>query len=311
MKRPISLFVAGLLLCTPAARSAEAVAVAPFLDEQAVVVVHADLAKISLASAVEYFQTRLNHPVDKTFLAAARQWDDALQASARAGGKDVYAVCSLADLNFPAEQLPLFVLVPLGPGSDEAALRKAWKTIAENRRCVVERLSNVLFVGPEPIRQRLQHVRPDARPELAAAFAATGDAAVQVVLTLPSYTRRVVEELMPAIPAPLGGGSSRVVLNGLQWAALGADLGAHPAARLTIQSADPAAAAALQAKCREWLPRIAELPDAQPSAAAVKELAELLVPQASGDRLQLELREGQPAWEKYVEIVRAASGKKP
>jgi hypothetical protein len=53
--------------------------------------------------------------------------------------------------------------------------------------------------------------------------------------------RRTIEELSPNLPPRLGGGSSRVLTEGLQWAALGIDP-AHLRADLVIQSSSAAAA---------------------------------------------------------------------
>ena len=88
--------------------------------------------------------------------------------------------------------------------------------------------------------------RTAERPELAAAFAAAGDTAAQVILIPPACTARVVEELAPQLPAELGGGPSSVLTHGIRWAAAGIDVSPHKAFRLVIKSDDAQAALALR-----------------------------------------------------------------
>lgn len=68
-----------------------------------------------------------------------------------------------------------------------------------------QRLGNCLVVAYPAAIKRLQTAPPDPRPELAAAFAAVGDMPIQGLLLPPSYTRRVWEETLPALPKELGG----------------------------------------------------------------------------------------------------------
>ena len=88
-------------------------------------------------------------------------------------------------------------------------------------------------------------IAADARPELAAAFEAAGDTAVQVIFTPPKYFKRVVEEIMPQLPKEIGGGEGAMLTKGCLWAAIGLDLPPQISAKLVIQSQDATAADAL------------------------------------------------------------------
>ena len=59
--------------------------------------------------------------------------------------------------------------------------------------------------------------------DLEAAFQATADYPAQLIVTPPSHVWRTLSELSPELPSFLGGGPSRVLTDGVQWASLGFD----------------------------------------------------------------------------------------
>src|SRR5438046_1743974 len=97
---------------------ARARAVAPFVDEQTVGVAHVDLTRIDagalLARVAEV--AKLGEEIE----GPKREMGVWLAALARAGGKEMYVVLSLADL--PAK--PPLVVVPLEAGADADAIRR-------------------------------------------------------------------------------------------------------------------------------------------------------------------------------------------
>lgn len=56
-----------------------------------------------------------------------------------------------------------------------------------------------------------------------AAFAAVEDYPLQLMVVPPEHVWRTVEELSPQLPPQLGGGSSKVLTEGVQWIAVGVD----------------------------------------------------------------------------------------
>ena len=70
------------------------------------------------------------------------------------------------------------------------------------------------------------------------ALEAAGDTAAQVLLLPPKHYRRVLEEAVGEFPKELGGGSMKILTEGVLWAAVGIDLDPRPALRMVIQSED-------------------------------------------------------------------------
>jgi hypothetical protein len=139
--------------------------------------------------------------------------------------------------------------------------------------------------------ERVRSLKPEPRPELTAAFEAAGDTAAQVILILPKYARRVIEETLPELPKELGGGPSSVVTRGFQWAAVGIDFPPKPALRLVVQAQDGPAAQAFQAKAVEWLGRVMQLKEVREYLPKPDEILTLVTPKVEGSRLVLTLDE--------------------
>ncbi len=69
--------------------------------------------------------------------------------------------------------------------------------------------------------EMLKSLPPYTHEGVSDAFEAVKDYPVQALLLPPPQVRRAVEELMPELPRQLGGGPSRVLTEGLDWAAFG------------------------------------------------------------------------------------------
>jgi hypothetical protein len=82
--------------------------------------------------------------------------------------------------------------------------------------------------------------------QLQAAVAALREAPLQAVILPPKYVRDTVRDLLPVMPAKLGGGPSSILTEGFLWASLSADP-QQSGARLEIQSASADAAERLAA----------------------------------------------------------------
>jgi hypothetical protein len=239
-------------------------AIAPFLDEQTLGVAHLDLTRIDTDALLDKLAEagKLEAGEIAETKRELRGW---LAGLTRAGGKELYVVFSLADL--PTQ--PPFVVVPLGAGADakEISRELGRGPLLERQPFRFETLGRAVVGAGESTLKRLRPLKPAPRPELDKAFAAAGDTAGQALLLPPAETRRVLDELLPALPPELGGGSSKPLTAGLRWAALGVEGPPKLAVRLVIQSPDPAAARALadlltgavkalgrQKEVRAWLP---------------------------------------------------------
>jgi hypothetical protein len=127
--------------------------------------------------------------------------------------------------------------------------------------------------------------RPTAQPDLAAAFEAAGDAAVQVILIPPSFARRVVDELMPQFPKELGGGPTTIFTRGISWAAAGIELPPGGLLKLVIKSKDAQTAETLRIKMVELMRLAGECKEIREVVPAYDELTAVLAPRVDGDRL--------------------------
>lgn len=289
----MGLFLASLLIAAPPAAAQDkfdpaalAKTIAPVIEEQTVAVARIDVARIALDPLFEkaaklFPDLKVELPLAKL---AAASWREAFS---KAGGRDVYAVITLAPMN-RFEPASAFFVVPLRPGADQEALQAAFQVA----RLAAERMGNVLVAADN--RETLDWVRkikPDPRPELAAAFEAAGDTAVQLLLLPPRYTQRVIEETMPELPKAIGGGPSSVLTRGVRWAALGIDLPPRMALRVVVKSQDARAAEAFWAKWLELLRLAGQQKEVRRFLPKFDEAANLLVPKVEGDRLVLILND--------------------
>src|SRR5207249_10501690 len=142
---------------------------------------------------------------------------------------------------------------------------------------------------------RLKNLKPEDRPELAKAFAAAGDTAIQALLIPSKENRKVIEEIMPKLPQELGGGPITIVTRGALWAAVGADLPPKLSLRETIQSSDTEAAKKLCDLIARFYQGVGE--EGSPNQKARDlfpgwdKLVEQLTPKVEGDRLVVALEE--------------------
>jgi len=264
--------------------AARAKVIAPFLDEETVLVVRVDASRLSvdpiLAMATDWFP-QAKGDIQK----AAAPAREALAAFTRAGGKDCYLLVSLADISLKPDRLSPLAVVPLAPGADE----KAVAAVLALAGCEAhQRIGDVLFAGSRSVLERIKQGRPDARPELARAFAAAGDRAVQILLLPPSYSRRVIEEMMPELPKAVGGGPSTVLTHGLLWAAAGINPPPRGSLRLVIQSRDHEAAVALRAKWNVLWELLRQDTEVRRVMLKIDDLSKQLIPTIEGDRLLLD-----------------------
>lgn len=313
--RSIALFVV-LVFCgtlpaaeKPAAKfdpAARAKAIAPFIDEQTVVVLHADLSRVDLRPAFEQIVEWA--PEARTELGiASLAAGGVLSTLTKANCSEVYMVVSLADIPLGPPHKPPFLVFPLGERADEKALATLLAPVGEYE--VQQRVDNVFFAGSRSALDRYKKAKPDERPELAAAFEAAGDTAVQALVLPPKYTRRVIEEMLPELPPVFGGGSSKVVVDGFLWGAAGVDLSREMSLRVVIQSKDKEAAAAGKAKLADLFRAIGKEAEVRENLPAFDEIAGLFTPAVQGDRLTLVLDQKNQGVNKLLAALKPAVGK--
>jgi len=204
---------------------------------------------------------------------------------------------------------PLLVVLPLGEGADAEAIQRAIPAASRGPASrparedsgrggyhpTTEVVRGAVLFGLSPQIERVRKMdKPHNRPELAKAFAAAGDTTVQLLILPTDDARRVIEEMLPELPAELGGGSSKVFTRGMLWTAIGADPPPKTKLAVTIQSESPDAAKAfhktLVRYLRTWL--IVLLGGEDKAKQLVPELDKhlaMVTPKVADDRLTLTL----------------------
>jgi prepilin-type processing-associated H-X9-DG protein len=281
MMKTLSTLLIGWSLTACAAVSADMKEVAStFVDDRT-----AAVARIRLDAIADPGALGEAEPL----AAAYRPWLEALR---KAGARELYVVATLDDLPPDPRSSP-FALVPLEGGADAKAIGAllcggpeqggpaAWTTCASIRGAVL--------AGDDATLERAKAMTPSARPDLAAALAAAGDAPVALAAATPEDLRRVIEEQVVSLPDELGGGTSSLVSRGLKWVSVTFDPGATKSIRLFVQagSADDAAKLlAVGAKGVELMRASSAVKAFVPGLVA---LADSLAPRVEGDRILVEL----------------------
>lgn len=247
----LNIAVAVLLLTSLHLKGAtEVEAVEPFVGDQTWLVARADLTGIDLNAARQCADQLADAPELKQFGVALRTDIDALVDRGRiwsdqfkkAGGKSIWTVVGV-DADRPAPTVA--IVVPLAAGSDESALTKL---LSAGNAVEVVRAKDVLvarLTQSDVVRGPLERQRP--RPELAAAFAAAGDAPLRIAFIPPEDGRRVLETMLRPLP---DGRPGTVLTAGVKWAAIGCQFPPKPSVQIVLQSDSPAAAQALHALLR-------------------------------------------------------------
>ncbi len=305
----LAAWAAAMVVCPAAAQekqeefdpAALAKTVAPFIDEQAILVARIDPRRIAVAPlAGKVAEWLPDQKAELTlFKTVAAGWT---QAFLSAGGRDAYAVFTLSP-GTPVR--PPLLVIPLRPGSDEKAIR----AIFPGSKGAIERVGDALVVADH--RETLEWVRtvkPDPRPELAAAFEAAGKSTVQVLVLPPKYTRRVIEEAMPQLPNLVGGGPSSVLTRGFTWAAIGIDGPPRMALRVVVKSQDAQAAEALRTRWLEFLRFAGQQKEVREFLPTFDEAAKLLVPRVEGDRLVAVLSEENKGISNLLTVLQPVIG---
>ncbi len=288
----ISAVLFALSLALPAAAAdkfdaeARARTIAPFIDEQTVLVAHLDLTRID-ADALSDWAGEVGGLEKKEVEEFRRGLRGALSAFALAGGKEIYVIFSLADLP-PG---PPLVIVPLAAGAK--AVHAVLDNVLDFEHSAFETFTvdHAFLAGSAEARKRIRGGKPAARPELAKAFAAAGDTTAQLLLLPTPDTRRVIDELLPALPPQLGGGSTRPLTHGLLWAAAGVELPPKPSLRLRIQSPNADSAGALRDLLPRLLKAVAELREVREFLPGIGRLPEALDLQVEENQLTLSTKD--------------------
>ena len=265
---------------------AAAKAVAPFLDDRTVAVVQVDLTRLDVDALAEKFaaltKTKLDDLAEEKKAVALM-----LQTLSKAGAKDAFLVVSLID----APNEPPFVVLPLAKDGDPKAIldltpKEGLHSYGPFSEFRYEQIGQVIVGGSEATRKRLKTLKPEARPEVAKGFAASGDGIVHAVVIATTDTRKIFEEALPTLPPELGGGSIKPLTRSLQWVSIEMDAPPKLSLHFIYQTNDKEAAKELHALLGKAIKLASEQKDLQEIPNFAKLLAAFL-PKIDGERLTL------------------------
>jgi hypothetical protein len=282
--------------------AARAKVIAPFVEEETTIVAHVDLARVDVEATID-FAARLAGLPASTVARAKQEATLLFKKAKEAGVKELYFVVAHSSDGNRGVLPTAHVVIPVSSATDIKAIRAILQRGDSFGRATQDVFVFPLPEGVPPPERQPGDFRAVARPELVTAFEAAGDSAVQVVLIPPPYAARVIEAVMPRFPDDLGGGPTTALTRGVSWAALGLDLPPRPAVRLTIQSADAAAAEALRDKLAELLRLAGKRSEVRIAVPKFDEVAAAIVPKVEGDRLVLVLNEQNEGIGRLVSLL--------
>ncbi|MBN1846936.1 MAG: hypothetical protein JW810_14715 [Sedimentisphaerales bacterium] len=305
MKRYTAIILTGLLLgaAAPAATGQApstpaqyAQTIAPFVDDQTFAVARLDVSRVDIEAIFQKLWGFLPDPSDsdaalpedvtvalQTAQLLVAQWQ---QVFVQAGGRDIYGVYSMNDVPY------FFVAVPLSAQANVPMIKSWLATVA--KACDIgpfgqERIGDVLVAGRKETVERVRSLTAANRPELSAAFAGAGDAAIEVLLIPTRDQRRVIEEMLPSLPLGPQPLPSSTLTRGISWASLGIKSPPALAIHAAIQSEDAASAEALQGVIGAALGLARTHPELRKVFANLDRMIDMLTPVQRADRIVLDL----------------------
>ncbi len=281
-----ALVVAGVLAIGTHAQQAPTVAgrLGPFLDQQTFAILRVDVRTFDPQPWLDYL-TELIPGSEREVSDFGRAMQSFRAQLRNHGVNELYAVFSLGD--YPS--LHPYYVIPGLPADSVEDVRKllavrpqVWQVWSHDGTTVI---------APLTVIGRIRRFQPPPRAELWEAFGAVPGCPLQIVVSLPPYARKVIDELMPEFPQEFGGGASKTLARGFRWAAFGFYAAPQRRIRLVIQVADEEAATVIS---RQWKQAVAAYLSRAEVARRVPnpaQAAELLTPKVNGSQLLLDLRE--------------------
>lgn len=287
-----TIIACGILLSTISAAAekydpaAHAATIAPYLDDQAIIVGRVDLTRIDAPAIVEQVTKTLGLPKQQTtpITLGALGVQTMVDSFVRAGCREVYTVVSVTDL--PQERG--FLIVPVDAQGDRKAVDTLLRSTAlfgRKKNLVISQLADSFYVGSDETLSRIKKLKPFEHPSLVEAFESAGDSTAQILILPSDDHRRVIREMLPELPDGVGKGKD--LADGLQWIAVSFKTAPKISIDLTIQSKDAATATALKSIIATSLQRIGTLDQVRRAVPAFDEASKLLLPKVTGNQLKL------------------------
>jgi prepilin-type processing-associated H-X9-DG protein len=272
-----------LSLAAPGQAPDPAAKIAPVIEETVSAMIHLDLTDLDVK---ESLRELLGPAADDEEAAEAMKdvtrWADGLKAT---GAKDLFILIDLTDI--PA------VPTAAVPVANEAEGLKVAKFLKEGVPGIAfgwpaaETVRGVVLASKQEIIDRILRAKPADRPGLSAALKDSPDSRVQIALAPSAVQRKALEEAMPTLPKPLGGGPIGILTRGMQWASLALTFEPKPIVRIVLQGKDADAAKALQKVAKDGLNLAAGNLKGNPETAPLADAVGQMNPAVEVDRVIL------------------------
>ena len=282
-------------------------AVAPYVDAQTLVVAHIDLGSVDATRSVDLLAQLFRFGEQETarvkgLLAPLEVLHGTLPEGTTA---DVFVVASLSDMKIAEinaaginlsrySSLPFFVVVSQEGNSPARAIAiEIRRALAArwNAEVALEQVGNAIITASPRTIERLKKAQPTPRPEIAAGLQAAGSGAAHFLFVPSIDARRAIGLLLPAAKTEKDADATRGLMQDVVWVAVGLDLPPEPSAlRVAIRSPSDEAARSLEQRLSGSTKALVQRSDIRDNPKLV-ELAERLIPKASGDRLRMEVTE--------------------
>jgi prepilin-type processing-associated H-X9-DG protein len=277
-----TLTLALALVAQGDAAKAKADAIAPFVGEEVAAVLHADLAAIDFERDVRALIGPLadERGMPEQLAAGAKVVADLKQA----GAGDAYVLIDPLDL-------PGIPLIVMPAARNPNALRDAVAALLSQPGLPVsiEVVRGAVVAGSPQGLQRVRQPLP-ARPGLAEAFAATGDAPIRAVLLPSDAQRRALEEALPELPAEIGGGPIAPFSEGLKWAVATLRVQPKPEFHAVVQADNAESAKQIHDIAARALDAIKQEMSRSPDrAGAFASILAAFEPRLEGDRIVIDI----------------------
>ncbi len=279
-----------LLANVPNGLSDDAANVEPFVSESTWAVIKVDTSQLALPESLDQFAE--SFPQARKAANDASQWIENLRKAAN--NQPIYATIGIPN---SSRDIPACLFLKNTPQVNIKVLHHSLRSVGRFEAFVRNgMLVSVPQKGRDP-EKRLDQIVPEPREALATALGAISDYPIQLLILPPDFVRRTMVEMQPTLPTALGGGSSRVLTDGLLWGAVGVDP-AKPRVTVVIQSASQRAAQDF----RDYLPNLAEaayqaLPEIQQRMPrdTYNALSAMIASNVEGDRLVIQFADREAA----------------
>lgn len=185
---------------------------APFIDDQTLIVVRADLTKVQLEPFFGLLSAIKGDEEDLAlFMKETKAW---MKKFAEKGGRNVFVSYGASDFpNMPC------VLIPIGESPEQRKdLGELLKVaVGEDPSILIEKVHGCMAVGTKPALEALKTRKAVKRPDLDAALEIGKDGPVQMAMALSDDARKIFEQIAPTLPDELGGGSITKMTRSIKW----------------------------------------------------------------------------------------------